>query len=66
MKYMTVEEAARKWGVTARSVQIHCQKGNVPGVNLRGKAWMIPADAEKPKRKPRAKGLEIRGRLGKW
>ena len=56
MKYMTVEETARKWGVTARSVQIHCQKGNVSGVNLRGKAWMIPADAEKPKRKPRAKG----------
>ena len=56
MKHMTVGEAARKWGITARSVQIHCQKGNVPGVNLRGKAWMIPANAERPKRKPRAKG----------
>ena len=56
MNYMTVEEAARKWDVSARSVQIHCQKGNISGVNLQGKAWMIPADAEKPKRKPRAKG----------
>ena len=56
MKYITVEEAARKWNVSARSVQIHCQKGNISGVNLQGKAWMIPADAEKPKRKPRAKG----------
>lgn len=56
MKYMTVEEAARKWHLSARSVQIHCQKGNVVGVNLLGKAWMIPIDADKPKRKPRAKG----------
>ena len=60
MKYITVEEAARKWDVSARSVQIHCQKGNISGVNLQGKSWMIPADAEKPKRKPRAKGRQAR------
>ena len=57
MKYMTVAEAARKWGLTARSVQIHCEKGNVPGTTLVGKAWQIPVDAERPKRKPRARGL---------
>jgi len=57
MKYMTVAEAARKWGVTPRSVQLHCERGHVPGVNLLGKAWQIPADAVKPLRKPRAKGL---------
>ena len=56
MKYMTVEEAAKKWGVSVRSVQIHCQKGNIQGVNLKGKSWMIPASAEKPVRKARAKG----------
>ena len=56
MKYITVEEAAKKWGLSARSVQIHCQKGNIVGVNLQGKLWMIPGDAERPKRKPRAKG----------
>ena len=56
MKYMTVEEAAKKWGVSVRSVQIHCQKGNVQGVNLKGKSWMIPAAAEKPARKARVKG----------
>ncbi len=53
---MTAEEAARKWGISVRSVQIHCQKGNVPGVNLKGKAWMIPLGSEKPVRKVRAKG----------
>jgi len=57
MKYMTVEDAAHKWGVSLRSVQLYCEKGSVPGVNLLGKAWQIPADAEKPLRKPRAKGL---------
>ena len=57
MKYMTVVEAAEKWGLTPRSVQIHCEKGNIPGVNMFGKAWQIPANAERPQRKPRAKGL---------
>ena len=56
MRYMTVEETARKWDISARSIQIHCQKGNIPGVNFKGKAWMIPIEAEKPVRKVRAKG----------
>ena len=57
MKYMTVAQAAKKWNLTVRSVQIHCEKGNVPGVNLLGKAWQIPVCAEKPARKPRMKSL---------
>lgn len=57
MKYMTVAEAAKKWGVSQRNVQIHCMKGNIPGVNLLGKSWQIPADAVPPRRKPRTKGL---------
>lgn len=56
MKYMSVSEAAEKWGVTPRSVQLHCAKGDIPGLNLIGKAWRIPADAPRPSRKPRAKG----------
>ena len=56
MRYMTVEEAAKKWNISVRSIQIHCQKGNIPGVNFKGKAWMIPNEAEKPVRKVRAKG----------
>ena len=56
MNYMTVAEAAKKWGVTPRSVQLHCGKGDIPGVSLLGKAWQIPLDAARPQRKPRAKG----------
>ncbi|MBQ6471600.1 MAG: Fic family protein [Victivallales bacterium] len=57
MEYITVAEAAKRWGLSPRSVQIHCEKGNIPGVNLLGKAWQIPANAERPQRKPRAKHL---------
>lgn len=57
MEYMSVAEAARKWGLTPRNVQIHCEKGNVPGVTMQGKSWQIPVDAGRPMRKPRAKGM---------
>ena len=56
MRYMTVADAAKKWKLTPRSVQIHCEKGHIPGTTLFGKAWRIPADAERPRRQPRAKG----------
>lgn len=56
MDYISVVDAAKKWGISPRSVQLHCQKGNIPGVVLSGKAWQIPSSALRPKRKPRAKG----------
>ena len=31
---MTVADAAKKWGLTPRNVQIHCEKGNIPGTTL--------------------------------
>ena len=55
-QYLTVGEAAKKWQVSVRSVQNACKNGRIPGVNLLGKSWMIPAEAERPERKPRAKG----------
>lgn len=54
--YMTVAEAAAKWGMSVRCVQMACKRGGIPGVGLSGKAWQIPCQAEKPGRKPRAKG----------
>ena len=57
MNYLTIDEAAAKWGVTPRQVRDYCAKGRIPGTTLLGKAWRIPADAERPRRKPRAKGL---------
>ena len=57
MKYISVSQAAEKWNLSPRSVQLHCEKGNIPGVNLLGRVWQIPAGAEKPARKPRMKSL---------
>lgn len=57
MKYLTAAEAAKKWGLTPRSVQLHCEKGNVPGATLLGKTWRIPVNAERPLRKPRTGGV---------
>lgn len=56
MKYLTAAEAAKKWGLTPRSVQLHCEKGNVHGATLLGKTWRIPVNAERPLRKPRTGG----------
>ena len=51
MEYISVEEVAQKWGISIRSVQLHCQKGNVVGAILRGRTWVIPVSAARPKRK---------------
>lgn len=48
MNKLTVQEVARKWGVSARQVQALCQKGKIHGAMLFGKTWMIPADAQRP------------------
>lgn len=50
MKYISVAQAARKWGVSERSVRNYCAEGRVPDAFLTGKTWNIPEDAEKPKR----------------
>lgn len=48
MGWMTAAEAARKWGVTPRRVQILCAEGRVAGAERFGRAWRIPEDAPKP------------------
>lgn len=48
MPYMTVAEASQKWGVSLRQVQRLLAENRIPGIQKHGKAWMIPADAEKP------------------
>ena len=48
MKYITVAQAAEQWGISDRRVRILCQRGKIDGVIRKGRAWMIPAGAEKP------------------
>ena len=49
MDYMPIREAAEKWGVSGRWVQMLCINGRIDGVERKGNMWVIPKTAEKPK-----------------
>lgn len=46
--YMTVKQAAEKWGISDRRVRVLCSEGKIPGVTQEGRSWKIPEDAKKP------------------
>ena len=46
--FMTVKEAAAKWGISDRRVRILCNEGKIPGAFQQGRGWKIPIDAVKP------------------
>lgn len=48
MNGMTTAEAAEKWGITPRQVQLLCAKERIPAAVRFGHAWVIPSDADKP------------------
>ena len=48
MEYMSAPQAAEKWGISERRVQILCSENRIPGVSKLGYMWLIPKDAEKP------------------
>ena len=46
MDYMTLKEAAEKWGVTPRRVNYYCAAGRISGAVKMATIWLIPKDAE--------------------
>lgn len=48
MEYRSVAHMAEQWGISDRRVRILCQQGKIGGIIRKGRAWLIPADAEKP------------------
>ena len=50
MQYLSVNEMAKKWNISERSVRNYCANGRVEGAVLVGKTWNIPEDAKKPER----------------
>lgn len=46
--YMSIREAAEKWGVSERRVNQYCSEGRIPGAERFGAYWAIPDSAEKP------------------
>ncbi len=59
-EYMTAKEASGKWGVSTRYVNFLCHSGKIPGAQMFGKAWAIPAGLEKPTQDRRVKSGEYR------
>lgn len=50
INYLSVTEAAQKWGVSERSVRGYCADGKIHGVVRKGKTWQLPENAQKPER----------------
>ena len=46
--FITVQEAAEKWGITPRQVQFLCKNGRIKGAARMSRIWIIPDTAEKP------------------
>ena len=46
--FMTVQQAAEKWGISDRRVRILCAEGKIPGAYRERQSWKIPIDAQKP------------------
>ena len=63
MEYISVSEAAKKWGISERRVQKLCEENRIPGVARFSYLWLIPKDAEKPK-DARCKNNSVRKNYG--
>lgn len=48
MEYMSAPQAAEKWGISERRVQILCSQNRIPGASKLGYMWLIPKGAQKP------------------
>ena len=56
MDYMTLKEAAEKWGVTPRRVNYYCAGGRISGAVKMAGVWLIPKTAEKDVYKRQGQG----------
>jgi hypothetical protein len=71
--YISVKEAAKRWGITERQVQRMCGAGKIDGLTRFANAWAIPEDTVKPTRtgnlkpgpKPKNKNKQEAGCGGK-
>ncbi|WP_244648339.1 DNA-binding protein [Ruminiclostridium herbifermentans] len=48
MDYISAAQAAEKWGITVKRVQVLCKENRIHGVERIGREWLIPMNAEKP------------------
>lgn len=55
MRYITASQAAKKWNISQRRVQILCAEDRIEGTFKLGETWAIPENAEKPEDNRKAK-----------
>ena len=55
MKYLSVAEIAKRWGIAERTVRNYCANGKIPDAFLTGKTWSIPDSAQRPDRANKGK-----------
>lgn len=48
LEYITANQAAEKWNISQRRVQILCSQGRIDGIFKLGESWAIPSSAKKP------------------
>ena len=48
MGYLSAGQAARKWDIAQRRVQVLCSEKRIEGAFKVGEVWAIPDDAPKP------------------
>lgn len=46
MNYLTVTQAAEKWGISTRRVRLLCANGDIAGVTRKGNLYLIPEDTQ--------------------
>lgn len=59
-KYQSVLEAAERWQITPRRVQILCNNGRIEGAKKQSGIWLIPYEAKKPTRLSPGKKDDLR------
>jgi excisionase family DNA binding protein len=48
LEWISPQQAAEKWNVKVRQVQLWCSQGKIDGVARLGRQWLIPKDAPRP------------------
>lgn len=59
MDFISVQEAASKWGISERRIQKLCEENRISGVVRFGRMWLIPKDTSKPEDARRKKNKKL-------
>ena len=46
--YISVSDAAEKFNISKRRVQLLCEQGRIEGASRMSGVWLIPTNAQKP------------------